>query len=600
VTRLHRTCAATIAISLGLAIAGSSEAAPNAAVEGVSDNVLRGELEAAIGEARTPPRSGLEARRRANQAAEDATALLRSEGYYNAVVDADVGEGTTPRALVKVTPGPRYRLTTSSIDWAPPRPDTAALAAAQRALNLSPGGPGRAADIVGAEGRVVAALGKLGYADAAIRPREVIVDHADQTVKPTFHIAAGDKVRLGALRLLTKEHGKTRVDRRWLASLAPWKPGTVYDPALLAKLQKRLLDTGAFEAATVALAPPGAGEGGVRPVEVTLADRRPFSLELGAGYSTTEGSGLDAKWTHYNRLGRGDSLILTAKLYDIQQKLDLEQDLPDWLAVDQTLKIGGGFLGDRTDAYDDVGGGVRADVIRKYTRTTALTLGAALDYASTREKTAVNLQAIPVGETLNLFIATIRAGFTLDRSNSILNPTKGWRVQAEADPTLIEGDRNLEYLKVAGQISGYWPLGRGLPDLAARVKVGSIVGGSLPNVPADRRFYAGGGGSVRGYPYQGVGPRLSDNTPVGGLSLTEASIEARQPLTRQLGLVVFADAGSLGSTSTPGYNNIAVGVGAGVRYDLGFGPLRLDVATPVNPQRGDSPIQVYISIGQAF
>jgi translocation and assembly module TamA len=589
-----------MAVSLGLAIAGPLQAAPNAAVEGVSDNALRGQLEVAIGEARAPPRSGLEARRRANQAVEDAIALLRSEGYYAAVVEADVAEGAPPRALVRVTQGPRYRLATAPIVWAAPRPDPAAATAAEAALRLSPGAPGRAADIVGAEGRAIAALDKLGYADAAIKPREVIVDHADQTVKPTFHIASGDKVRLGALQLVNRDHAKTRVNRRWLASLTPWKPGAVYDPALLAKLQKRLLDTGAFESATVALAPPAVGEGSARTVEVALADRKPFTIELGAGYSTTEGSGLDAKWTHYNRLGRGDSLILTAKLYDIQQKLDLEQDLPDWLAVDQTLKIGGGFLGDRTAAYDDVGGGVRAGVVKKYTLTTAFSLGAALDYASTREKTAVNLQAIPVGETLDLFIATVMTGFTLDRSNSILNPTKGWRVVAEADPTLIEGDRNLEYLKLSGQISGYWPLGRGLPDLAARVKVGSIVGGSIPDVPADRRFYAGGGGSVRGYSYQGVGPRLSDNTPVGGLSVTEASIEARQPLTRQLGLVVFADAGSLGATSTPGYNNVAVGVGAGVRYDLGFGPLRLDLATPLNPQHGDSPIQVYISIGQAF
>jgi translocation and assembly module TamA len=589
-----------MAMSLGLAIAGSLQAAPNAALEGVSDNVLRGQLEVAIGEARAPPRSGLEARRRANQAVDDATALLRSEGYYDAIVEADVGEGSPPRAIVRVTTGPRYQLTAASIDWAAPQPDAAALAAAQVALRLIPGAPGRAPDIVGAEGRAIAALDNLGYADAAIRPREVIVDHADQTVKPTFHISAGDKVRLGAVRLMKNDHGKTRVRQRWLASLSPWKPGAIYDPALLAKLQKRLLDTGAFESATVALAPPAVGQGGMRPVQVTLADRKPFSLELGAGYSTTEGSGLDAKWTHYNRLGRGDSLILTAKLYDIEQRLDLEQDLPDWLAADQTLKVGGGFLGDRTAAYDDLGGGVRIDVVKKYTMTTALTLGAALDYASTREKTAVNLQAIPIGETLNLFIATTTAGFTLDRSNSILNPTKGWRVQVEADPTLIEGDRSLEYLKLTGQISGYWPLGGGLPDLAARVKVGSIVGGSLTDIPADRRFYAGGGGSVRGYSYQGVGPRLSDNTPIGGLSVTEASIEARQPLTRQLGLVVFADAGALGSTSTPGYNSVAVGVGAGVRYDLGFGPLRLDLATPVNPQRGDSPIQVYISIGQAF
>jgi translocation and assembly module TamA len=580
-----------MAISLGLTVSGPLRAAPNAAVGGVSDGVLRGEA---------PPRSPLEARRRANQAVDDATALLRSEGYYDAVVEPDVGEGSPPRALVNVTLGPRFRLMAATIDWAAPQPDAAAQAAALAALKLSPGAPGRAADIVGAEGRAIATLQKLGFADAAIHPREVIVDHADQTIKPTFHIAAGDRVRLGAVRLMSDGRGKASVRRRWLAGLATWKRGAVYDPALLAKLQKRLLDTGAFESASVALEAPTVGGGGMRLVEVTLVDRKPYSLELGAGYSTTEGSGLDAKLTRYNRLGRGDSLILTAKLYDIQQKLDLEQDLPNWLAPDQTLKVGGGFLGDRTAAYDDVGGGVRIDVVKKYTRTTSFTLGAALDYASTREKDAVNLQALPVGETLNLFIATTTAAFTLDRSNSILNPTKGWRVEAEADPTLIEGDRSLEYLKLMGQISGYWPIANGWPDLAARIKVGSIIGGSLPGVPADRRFYAGGGGSVRGYSYQGVGPRLSDNTPVGGLSVTEASIEARQPITSRIGLVVFADAGSLGATTTPGYDNVAVGVGAGVRYDLGFGPLRLDIATPLNPQRGDSPVQVYISIGQAF
>ena len=585
-----------MATGLGLAVAGPLEAAPNAMVEGVSDNALRVGLEAAIGEARAPPRSALEGRRRAKQAADDAFALLRSEGYYDAVVEPDVESGPTPRPVVRVTPGPRFRIKDPTIEWPPPAPDAAAQKAALAALNLKPAAPGRAADILAAEGRAVAALEKLGYADAAIRPREVVVDHADQSVKPTFRVAAGDRVRLGPVRLMNKD----RVNQRWLAGMVTWKPGAIYQPALLARFQKRLLDTGAFESAGVTLAPPAVGQGDMRPVEVALIDRKRHSLELGGGYSTTEGSGLDAKWTLYNRLGVGDALILTAKLYDIQQRLDLEQDLPDWRGVDQTLKVGGGFLGDRTAAFDDVGGGVRAGVIKTFTQTTTFTLGAALDYASTREKTAVNLQALPVGETLNLLIATTTAAFTLDRSNSILNPTKGWRVQAEADPTLITGDRNLEYLKVGGQVSGYWPLGDHLPDLAARVKFGSIVGGSLPDVPADRRFYAGGGGSGRGYAYQGVGPRLSDNTPVGGLSVTEASIEARQPLSGRLGLVVFADAGALGATSTPTFDNLAVGVGAGVRYDLGFGPLRLDIATPLNTRKGDSPVQLYISIGQAF
>ena len=595
-TPLIRTFAAGIVIGVALQAAGPLSAAPNAAVEGVTDGGLRGQIELAIGEAKASPRSALEARRRAVDAARDAIALLRSEGYYEGTATPDIAKLPTIRSVVRVAAGRRFKLAPATIDWALTPPDAEAEAAALSALHLPAGAPGRAADVLAGEGSAIATLKRRGYADAEVRPREVIVDHADATVKPTFRIAAGDRVKLGSIRRL----GKDRTRESWIARLAPWKAGDFYDPNLLAEMEKRLLDTGVYDAATVALAPADGPKGDPRSVTVSLIGRPRRALELGAGYSTTEGSGVDGKWTFYNRLGRGDSLTLTAKLYDIQQKLDLEQDLPHWLRAGQTLKIGGGFLGDRTPAYDDIGGGLRLDVIRKFNPTNLVSVGGSVDFASTREKVAVNLLATPIGQDLKLLIVTTRVAFALDRTNSILDPSRGWRLEAEADPTLIEGDRSLGYLRSQVQLSGYLPLGRGFPVVAARVKVGSILGGSIPEVPADRRFYAGGGGSVRGYAYQAVGPRLSDNTPQGGLSVTEGSVELRQRVSRNWGVVAFADVGTIGASASPTYDGLAVGVGAGIRYDLGFGPLRLDIATPINSRRGDSPVQVYISIGQAF
>jgi translocation and assembly module TamA len=105
---------------------------------------------------------------------------------------------------------------------------------------------------------------------------------------------------------------------------------------------------------------------------------------------------------------------------------------------------------------------------------------------------------------------------------------------------------------------------------------------------------------VRGYAYQAVGPRFADNTPEGGLSLFEGSLELRQRLTQQWGLAAFVDAGAAGTTVTPDFSHPDIGVGAGVRYNAGFGPIRLDIATPLYRRRGDSPIQLYISIGQSF
>jgi len=585
--------AALIGLGAGPALA----AEPKASVEGVSDRGLRQEIVTAIGDVKTKPGSAIEARRRARDAATDAVALLRSEGYYEADVVPDAPDSEPPRAVLSITVGPRFHFAAPAVEWvgAPPSPD--AVEAGTAALALKPGKPGRAADVLAAEGRIVAALTKRGYADAATEVRKVIVDHADQTVTPTFRIAAGDLVRLDQVKLTTK--GKTR--SWWVRRLTPWKRGEVYDPRKVARLEQRLLDAQVYESVTVALAPKDQTVDGLRPVLASISDRRPHTLELGAGYSTTDGSGVDAKWINYNRLGLADTLTLTAIAHDIQQKLDLELDLPDWARPDQTLKMGVGVQADRTEAYDDAGGGVRAEVERHWTKTTFVSLGGEFDYTTIKEKDPINAEGTLVGETLKLFITQVPVGLTLDRSNDPLNPTRGWRLNVQADPTWVTGDRNLVYLKTQAQVSGYLPLQSDAATvLAGRLKFGSIIGGQIPDVPANLRLYAGGGSSVRGFGYQEVGPRLEDNTPEGGLSVVESSFEVRQRVTRQLGLVGFVDVGSVGLATTPSFRDVSIGAGIGLRYDLGFGPFRVDLATPLNPRQGDGPIQAYISIGQSF
>jgi len=136
--------------------------------------------------------------------------------------------------------------------------------------------------------------------------------------------------------------------------------------------------------------------------------------------------------------------------------------------------------------------------------------------------------------------------------------------------------------------------------LAGRVRVGSILGGAVSAIPAARRFYAGGGGSVRGYAYQAIGPRLADNTPQGGASLLETSFEVRHKINQQWGAVAFVDAGAVSPYRTPSAGDFSVGAGFGVRYDLGLGPIRADIAFPLDKRQGDPAFQIYISIGQSF
>ena len=186
---------------------------------------------------------------------------------------------------------------------------------------------------------------------------------------------------------------------------------------------------------------------------------------------------------------------------------------------------------------------------------------------------------------------------------NLLDATRGYKVDARVEPIDVFGQETLFYVKLQAQASTYLALDRNADRvLAFRAQVGSIIGGEIPQVPASDRFFAGGGGTVRGYEYQNVGPHYADNTPQGGLSLIDGTIELRQHIAGPFGAVVFLDSGTVGSNSTPSFSHIASAVGIGARYDLGFAPVRVDIATPLNrlSAAGQSPVQVYLSVGQSF
>ena len=572
----------------------SAWAAPRAAVEGELDPTLRAAVVRAVGETDRPIQNRFEARRRAAAAAEDAIAVLRSEGYYAYVVEPDLGAGEPAQPLVRVSPGEPFLLGAAGLEWQGAAPVPEAEAAVRSAVARAEGARARAIDVVAAEGRAVAALEQRGYADVAAGERRVVVDHAIRTLTPTYRLSAGQLVRLDGIDLVT--NGRT--NPAWLRGLAPWRSGETFQPDDVAELERRLLDTGVYDSVTVALAPADRVTAeGLRPVIVSVADRRPRTVELGASYSTGEGLGVDARYTRYNLLRRADTLAAAVRASTVDSRAGVDLTLPHWRRAQQTLKTGAAVYRLRTDAFDETGVGVRLDVIRRYGKTSYVTAGASADVSRTKELRAATLT--PLGR--NLVTLGTLADAVLDRSDDPLDPRRGYRLSLRAEPTVILGSGTIPYLKLQTQGSAYLPLGRDARTvLAGRLKIGSIVNGAIPEIPASRRFFAGGGGSVRGYPYQGVGPRLADNTPQGGLSLIELSLEARQDLTERWGVVGFVDAGVVGAEEYPGSDELSVGVGLGARYDLGFGPIRVDVAFPVTGRNGEAPFQVYVSIGQSF
>ena len=567
--------------------ATSASAEPRATVEGVQDKDLRQRIQRAIGEAEDPPGSRFEARRRASAAAEDATALLRSEGYYGYTVEPSVSEGESARALVRIDPGPLFTVQAPEVAFVGPAPADDAAQAARAAIGLTVGEPGRAPDIVEAEGRVVAALQARGYADVRAEPRQVVVDHADRSIRPTYQIAAGELVRLNGIEF--DQVGRS--DRQWLLSLAPWKEGEVYEPEDVAELERRLLDTGVYDSVTVALSAKSKPDG-LRPVVVSLADRPRRTLEALASVSTSEGASVEGRWLRYNRFGRADTLSLLARLGTLDSRLETELSLPHFRRAQRTLRLNGAVFRTTTDAFDESGVRAAADLTQRFGRTTYFTYGAS----------AEGIQTTEFDEARNFFALTGLGAFHLDRSDDPLDPRRGYRIEARVEPTALAGDSSLAFLRTVAQSTAYLPFGEEANTvLAGRVRLGLILGGAIPDVPASRRFYAGGGGSVRGYQYQAVGPRAPNGKPFGGLSLFETSLELRRSrIWRGLGAVVFVDAGSVGLEETPSTAELEASIGVGARYELGFGPIRADLAIPLNKRDGDPAFQIYLSIGQAF
>ncbi len=580
------------------AFATHATAEPRAQIRGEIDADLKRQLEQAVGHVDGAPANRFEARRRARAALESAQALLRSEGYYQATVQDQVEGEETPVAIVEVTPGRRFVLGDAKVNWSAPAPDADTSAAVIENLQLKPGEPGRAADVLAAEGRLIADLTRRGYADAVAQPRRVVVDHATFLVEPGFNVASGELVRLDGIQLRTS--GPTKPD--WVQSLVPWREGDRYDPEDVAELERRLLDTGVYDGVGVALSSlDDTRSDGLRPVVVTLADRPVSLLEAGASYSTYEGVGVDVFRTRYNRFGRADTLRYGARIASIDSRIGGEWSQPHWRRAGRTLKLSSFIVNEQTDAYDRSALTLAADLSQRLGKTSWFSYGLGVDAGQYTEYRFDPLTQRPITFDRNLAIVTLRGSAFMDRSNDPLNPTTGYRLSVSAQPTAVTGEDTVMFLRTEGQASAYLPLQDGAKTvLAGRARIGSIIGGEELTVPSDRLFYSGGGGSVRGYSYQSINPRLPDNRPRGGLSLFETSLEVRRDIGEKFQAVAFVDGGAVGFQETPNFSNMRYGAGVGVRYKLPFGPVRADVAFPLNKREGDPEFQLYISIGQAF
>ncbi|NQY12526.1 MAG: BamA/TamA family outer membrane protein [Henriciella sp.] len=532
-----------------------------------------------------------EARRQARNAARKSENYLNSIGYFAPEISYTVDAGPPYIGRVSIEPGPLFTLAEIGLDTgADPLPDQAQTAL-QSVRTLASGDVAKPESIYAEEAALIAALKAVGYADATAQDRVVIGDREAGTLDMTYRIMPGPRIRLG--QVIYPSDARTRRD--YLTRLIPYVTNEIYTPEKLADLNRRLNATRNYRFVSVQLAAearqqlPSGDE--VRDVVVQLEERARYTLTSGTSYSTTEGPGLAASLTRRNATRRGDTLTGGMTLAELERSFSVDWRIPNITGFDRSLVLSSELGREETDAFDREAVTVSGTFEVRQSDHLTYALGASSEF--TREEDAF--------EQRDQQILSTSLGVRLDYADDPLDATSGWRVDARGEPGVVIGDREAQFFSLNGQISAYQPLDQNKRIVAAaRVRSGFVFGAALSDLPVSRRFFAGGGGSARGFEYQSVGPEDADGTPTGGRGLLEMSGEMRWRRDGPLGFVAFLDGTTVSADQGVEFGDLRYSAGLGVRYDTLVGPIRLDLATPIDPDQGDDPIQVYVSIGQAF
>ena len=503
--------------------------------------------------------------------------VLDSQGYWAGRI-AITREGEAVE--IQVTPGPRYRLRQITTEGGP-------------APALTPGAPARADDVLAAEAALLAQLRDAAHPLARIT-RQVSVDHSAQAMDIAFTVTPGPRAVFAMPQVTGTERVNPDVVRR-VAALRLAEQS--YSPQRLARARADVAALGPFASVRIETG-TALDAAGRLPVTVQLRERPFRVLSATAAYETNFGASLRLGWQHRNLLGGAENLRVELEasrigtdpnLLNARAAVIWRQPVP--FGWDGTLVGGPSLVRDRLESYDRDAFVFNLAYERRLSERWTLSTGPIAEIGQSGE---------PGGRLSPYQLAGWAIQARYDSTQSLLDPRGGIRAAGGITPSYAFQD-STAYLPLRLSGSTYLDVtGDGRSILAMRGAFGSLVNATAANVPPSQRFYAGGGGSVRGYDFQSIGPRTSRGKPAGGASLLEGSLEWRQRFGESFGGVIFADVGAVGTQSFAPTDEWRIGAGVGFRYYTAIGPIRADIAVPLVRQQGSGSFGFYIGIGQSF
>ncbi len=514
------------------------------------------------------------------------------------VSDLETGTELPKRSslLVTVDPGAGYLLgRTSIINMAPETFDPADQVETPQDVGFETGQVARADVIKRATDVSIEAWRQQGYPTAALLDKTAIANHPNQLLNVTLELQSGPKAAYGELVV----RGAEDMDPEFVAYMADLQPGQEYDPDDIKSAYRRLDRLGVFSTRKVKEAKTVSADG-MLPLQLVVKERALRRIGVGASMSSVDGAGVEAYWLHRNLFGKAERLRLDAKFSGIGASQDLDKydyslaakfTKPGIFSPDTDLTANAYAKHEYNDSYEESGFGGATHVINYWSDEITLSGGIFAEVSrfddsfGERDFTTIGLE----GDVL------------YDGRDNKLDPTAGIYARFNAKP-FYEWQYSNPGARFESEVRGYQAVdAEARTVIAGRVKLGSVYGQGISQSAPSFLFNAGGGSSIRGYDYKGIGVVNAMGNETAGKSLFETSLELRQKIIGNFGAVAFVDAGTVGADSIVDFSeDLSVGVGVGLRYYTGLGPIRVDVAFPLNKTAGDSDFALYAGLGQAF
>lgn len=588
---MYKKIVCLITLMLTLPLAGSESYAVH--FVGVSDRETLSLIQSAsqlVTLRDTPPGTLTGLRRRAESDISNILMALQSQAYYTAQADFSINADLVPaQVTVTIQTGPIYRLVDFDLILIPAN-DTYDLANLIELchLGITLNDPAYPEDIIAAEDAALERLNKKGYPFAKVEKRDVVVDQKESTVRVTLKINTGPLAIFGPVTILGQKNVGTPFFRRKLA----WCAGELYNPKRISKTQESIESSGLFRSVSITTAEQ-LNDDGTLPITIEVSEAKHRSIAFGLNYMTQFGPGVTGEWQHRNYNGEGQRFSINADLWWKMQHVTVRQVTPDFCRPEQNLIWLAEYGQEKTKGYSESFASFSGLIERQLNKRTMISYGGM--YKALRSERSDN------NGTFNLLKAPLQ--FRWSNANNVLDPTQGISIHLKATPTLEVSKPVFGYCITTFTGMWYYPL---KADerlvLANKLMLGSIFGTSRFEIPPPERFYAGSENTIRGYHFLTVSPLNKENDPIGGRSMALFSTELRWRFSEDFGCVAFYDVGNVYSNYLPEFSNKQLqALGAGIRYYTPIGPLRLDVAFPLNRRKGlDSSFQVYFSIGQSF